>query len=79
MLPGVLASRLAAVARRGIVLTPARVPTDADDARAWRAFECYATQVEGLDADWDLRGRRGQPEGYWRLDDPSAFAHLTAR
>jgi LmbE family N-acetylglucosaminyl deacetylase len=79
VLPSVLASRLAAVARRGIVLTPTPVPTDVDDARAWRAFECYSTQVDGLDADWDLRSRRGQPEGYWRLDDPSTFAHLAAR
>lgn len=71
-IPGLLAWRVSKLFRSGLWPTPVAMPIDPDLATKAEALACYPSQVQALDADWDL-GRRLDAtvaEQYWRLAPP---------
>ena len=67
-IPGILAARFGSLHKAQRTPMPACPPVSFDFDAKWRAFNEYATQVPGLDAQWRLRDRLQRAgESYWLI------------
>jgi LmbE family N-acetylglucosaminyl deacetylase len=73
-IPGLLAWRVAQLFRAGIWPTPAAPTVDHGDERKQRALAHYGSQLQALEADWQLGEKltAPAPEQLWRLAPPPA-------
>jgi LmbE family N-acetylglucosaminyl deacetylase len=73
-IPGLLAWRVSQLFRAGIWPTPTAPRVEAGGERKRAALVHYASQLQALEADWQLGAKLDAPapEQFWRLEPPPA-------
>jgi len=71
-IPGLLAWRVARLFQSGVWPTPVAMPVAFDDAFKRAAMSHYRSQLQALEADWQLSSKRPERDSgqYWRLASP---------